>query len=672
VNQGDHVLASTDDGATWQPRGRLPLLPTMSLSFDPVNPDHVMAATTNGVAFSADAGATWAVRNAGIHETAVGNFFVRHDSSNYVYAQTFDDQLVWRRSPIDGTWSGIASQAAGTLTPLSPSVGGTGFGASAVAPGTLYLIHNGRYGRSDDDGATWRLVGNTLNTNTLTLDPQDAMVAYIGGTLPGGARKTVDGGVHWTPLAGGLPPGVEDIVVNASNPQIVYAAMDYTSTLPAPIYKSADGGATWSPSATGVTDPFVWRLRGHPAEPATLFAAGQSGLWRTTDGGIGWKLVFGSNAADVAVDPAPPHALYVAANSSSLRSVDGGDTWEDLLGGEIGGTYASTVALAPEQSGRVLLAVRDRGIHELTIAPDLDLSTDAGELFVAVPRTVTMRVKNKGPFTATHVALVVQPGVAQYAYTAQSSTASCTKSLSTLTCVTDILRPGETSSVGLALTPDVDGYFVSMQVAANESDAVAANNHVLVATSRVNDIKVELAGSVATAQTGASYDYTLTLSNLGPSPSLGVQGLVTLPANVTYQGVTATGLSCAQAAELVTCRTPNLGAGASATAVISVKAVTAGTATATARSVLEPGGTDRVSGNDSASAQVTLTDPPPPASSSSGGSGSGSSSSSGGGSTSSGGASAGGGGKGGGGLDYLLLTFLLCTVAGRRWSARSC
>jgi photosystem II stability/assembly factor-like uncharacterized protein len=652
IDWEDRALVSADGGATWtlHPQ-RMPIEVAIEISFDPVTND-VVVATNSGVLYSSDAGLTWSVRNGGIHETSIGHLVARHDSSNAVYALTFDDQVVWRRNPAAGTWEGIGSMANAILS-AQPGEGGFGLDVARSAPGTLFVVEEGQLGRSDDDGATWSALGHVNGARALAVDPQNPQVLYVGGGQPLTARKSIDGGMTWAPLAG-LPAGIEEIVIDRANPQTLYAVRNSSANAAPAIYKSENGGASWAGAANGIDGNFVWKLVQHPADSQTLYVCSPGGVWRTKDGGANWTRIYTLASYDIAIHPDPPHTLYVSANESSARSVDDGANWEWLQASSIGGGNAGEIELVPGRAATVLLSKGNRGLNELTIAPDLRLTASAGEAFVGVRQGFTFTIANDSAFTATNVALVVTVPDSSDAYVSSSPTLTCVFSGNTFTCSSPLLRGGATATFTLSLTPTGDAQPFAASVAAQESDVEPLNNGVIIDLERRTDLRMELTTNVPAVLTAEEWVYRMTLTNLGPSPAVGARGVLTLPANATY--VSATGaLACSHVAGVVTCDAGGLEVGGSAQGEIRVRAASAGVASGTAVASAAPGASDRTAGNDQVTVAVTISDPAtpaptptptptPPAT-----------------------PPASGGKKGGGGsLDYLLLALLTGAATLRR------
>jgi photosystem II stability/assembly factor-like uncharacterized protein len=85
---GAHVFRSTNGGRTWANRtGNLPDIPVNALVVDPANPDHLYAATDNGVYRSTDAGRRWIDFSNGLPNALVGDL-IFHDRLRLLRAGT--------------------------------------------------------------------------------------------------------------------------------------------------------------------------------------------------------------------------------------------------------------------------------------------------------------------------------------------------------------------------------------------------------------------------------------------------------------------------------------------------------------------------------------------------------------------------------------------------------
>jgi photosystem II stability/assembly factor-like uncharacterized protein len=107
------------------------------------------------------------------------------------------------------------------------------------------------------------------------------------------------------------------------------------------LLRSDDDGDTWGPVSLG---PATRLLSSDPIQHTILYAAGPSGVYKTTDDAVTWALILaygpgiGGEALALAASPADPNLLYLGvgggraapADFRFFRSRDGGATWQQL------------------------------------------------------------------------------------------------------------------------------------------------------------------------------------------------------------------------------------------------------------------------------------------------------------------------------------------------------
>ncbi len=128
---------------------------------------------------------------------------------------------------------------------------------------------------------------------------------------------------------------------------------------------STDAGASWTQAGNLPMGP-PRSLAAHPSVPGVVFAGGTHGLFKSTDAGKTWKLVYQSPAAqwggsepgvwDIAVDPGNPTRVFALAwQDGLLISTNTGETWQRAE--TPGGQYLSPrdrIFVDPKGSGTVL------------------------------------------------------------------------------------------------------------------------------------------------------------------------------------------------------------------------------------------------------------------------------------------------------------------------------
>lgn len=289
--------------------------------------------------------------------------------------------------------------------------------------------------RSTDGGGSFEHVGlsETHNIPRLAVDPTDPDVCYVAalGHLWGdnderGLYRTRDGGESWERVLQG-PDGVGacDVVLDPTNPAIVYAALYGPRRTPwsfegiqdgAGIWRSDDGGDHWRRLTAGLPER-TGRigLTVHAADPEILYAVVESdqggsgrsmfddrspagGLFRSDDGGSTWRRVHELNFrpfyfSRVAVDPVDPDRVYVPGWDVAI-STDGGRSLVRSGSTEVHVDHHAIV-ICPEDPQLILLG-NDGGLylsHDAARTWDFLNILDVGQFYhVDVDDSVPFRI----------------------------------------------------------------------------------------------------------------------------------------------------------------------------------------------------------------------------------------------------------------------------------------
>lgn len=116
-------------------------------------------------------------------------------------------------------------------------------------------------------------------------------------------------------------------------------------------------GADGSFSHVGVHLPLLITLAVDTREPARIYAAGLSGVMRSSDGGMTWRIVTGWDETEpkaLALDPLQRDTVYVGLPDGFIVSTDRGQTWHRREHGlPARGKYTQSLQVDRTRAGRV-------------------------------------------------------------------------------------------------------------------------------------------------------------------------------------------------------------------------------------------------------------------------------------------------------------------------------
>ncbi len=224
---------------------------------------------------------------------------------------------VWKTTDAGVTWKNVSDGSFGgsigavAVSEWDPNVIYVGGGEKTVRGN---VSHGDGVWRSTDAGRTWTSVGltDTRHVARIRIHPRDPDLAYVAamGHLFGpnqerGVYRTKDGGKNWEKiLFTDEQAGCVDLVLDPTNPRIIYATF--------------------------------WRII---RQPWTLESGGEgSGIWKSTDGGDSWTELTENEGlpkgpigiSGISVSASNPDNLYAiieAEEGGVFRSRDAGKTW---------------------------------------------------------------------------------------------------------------------------------------------------------------------------------------------------------------------------------------------------------------------------------------------------------------------------------------------------------
>lgn len=410
------VMRSDNAGASWRLAGQdTPYI--ISLAHDPTNPDRVYACSFEGKMYrSDDAGATWLDISEGLPADDINGAAVSA-ATGTVYALTAE-QGVYRSHDggahwwpantapfaglravniaIDpahddiyvGLWGGglRSSDGGNTWTSLPLDFGEDYPSAISTAsipngPSIVFISVLNEQGqgidpgrpvlRSNDRGATWTVLGETIPSNDATavaVAPGLAARVYLASGI--GVYLSDDLGATWNYASGGLDDTpVTSLAVDPTDPQRVLAAT------PDGLFQTVNGGAIWTPLDFDHADLGAVPLAVRFAGAGRIFVGTtERGVFFSTNNGVSWRggvtpetSVMVPHA--LAVDPLDRDTLWVATGDQGVAaSRDRGETWS-LENTGLGADVMFTITIDPVEPSTIYATSQDAGVW---------VSTDAG------------------------------------------------------------------------------------------------------------------------------------------------------------------------------------------------------------------------------------------------------------------------------------------------------
>jgi photosystem II stability/assembly factor-like uncharacterized protein len=286
---------------------------------------------------------------------------------------------VWKTNDFGNTWNPIfddqpsGSVGAIAVAPSDPNIIYVGSGEGLQRPDLA--VGDGLY-KSMDAGKTWSHLGlrDAQQITAIVVDPKNPDRVFVaveghpyGPNAERGVFRSLDGGKTFEKvLYKDENTGAADLVMDPSNPQILFAALWAARVAPweirsgesfvipgSGLYKSTDGGSTWESIVKGLpaAEDRIARIgiAIAPSNPKRMYLSveakkGKAGIYRSDDAGESWQLVNTDHriagrepgAMGIAVAPDDADTIYVA-NTASWKSTNGGKSfvgWKGAPGGD--------------------------------------------------------------------------------------------------------------------------------------------------------------------------------------------------------------------------------------------------------------------------------------------------------------------------------------------------
>ena len=343
-------------------------LAVSAVATDPQDPNNLYAGDDGGgFYYSHDGGQAWALATGSEIRAGVRDIVVDPNDSDIVYLiDGFGDlsESTDRGQTIGAPFVNFMDPECLEIPPSSSD--------------TLYVCVNGGIWKGVKSGAAWDYDDFVLleggmpmgDAHSLSIDPQDNDILWVGLDSYGGVAKSTDGGDTWAPMGLSEAPDVTAVVAHPTLGSEILAGTEDLSG--GKIYKSSDGGATWQLKLADIGTPEVFVY--HPNDPSCVYVATYGyGVLRSLDGGETWHdfsdgLYYPLLEALAITGASPPTLLTGSLGSgiSTATATTGpSDTgsWQTaaVYGGEM-----TSIAVHPDDPQTVYVGTRDAGVFKST------------------------------------------------------------------------------------------------------------------------------------------------------------------------------------------------------------------------------------------------------------------------------------------------------------------
>lgn len=292
-----------------------------------------------------------------IQDTAITNLGVQGQYNMGLYVSESNYQhvslgLVWtKRSTSGGTpgsWSGPTNYVHADVHDIVEH--------NAV----IYHANDGGLFKSLDGGITFTDLSGGLEITEMYRiagTPQNVNLLYAGNQDNGTFRRTVNS--TFTVVTGN---DGTDCVIDYTNQDIVYTSSQFGY-----FYKSTNGGASFThPVGPPGTGAFISPMLMDPADPDVLFVALDS-LWRSDDGMATWtnlgSPLSGGNFTFMAQGTDDRTVIYASSISTLYRTSDALDpsgpiSWTNITSG-LPGQFVAGITVNPDNANEVYVCLGD-------------------------------------------------------------------------------------------------------------------------------------------------------------------------------------------------------------------------------------------------------------------------------------------------------------------------
>jgi len=357
--RGKGMFKTTDGGMSWigissTSDPRLGSAEVFDITIDPSKPNTVYAALTAlGIVRSTDAGTTW--------RTLTEEFSAQGSRTTHLLLGKTAGRLIY------GTDAGSIVKSINGGDSWSPSRNGLQFDrilSLESYPDNPDLVFAGTETgiiQSTDFGTTWSPAGSGLPrvATLLTISPKGPtpiMYAYGNGA---GLRASSDKGLSWYAADTELGGATVDVMTTDKTGEQLLAGAGGTCLS---FFQSLSGG--WIPSGEGIAGGEITSLSPYPDQPGSFFATTPAGVFQTTNGGLAWQSATSTLRMTPFLFESHPSIntrLYAAGEQGLFVSTNRGKSWVQSrpLGTH---WYVRSLTFSPTNAGVILAGTSNGGI----------------------------------------------------------------------------------------------------------------------------------------------------------------------------------------------------------------------------------------------------------------------------------------------------------------------
>ncbi len=322
--QGIGVVASDNGGSSWTKvaaiLGSGGITPT-SIAIHPKTPGTFCFGMEAGNIYrTVNGGRTWSPTRVGTGSPGPVTMTVDPLHPEHIYAGTENDLLL--STDFGMTWKSIANTLPHVPTSIAVSEGQQHPALFAYGEGMGLR-------RSTDDGALWLPRYTGLGGSTVTAIAGDDSCRVLYATCRSSMHRWTPATESWTSVSNGLAGGpIVSMTVGADSGSIVHLA---TAT---GIFTTRDSGTTWIMGPRQLQGKQVTLISSHPTLVTRMLAGGEGEMFFSADKGATWEHAKPLRAKhDIrSLTYSPTNAALVigaAVKEGIVTSSDGGISWRE-------------------------------------------------------------------------------------------------------------------------------------------------------------------------------------------------------------------------------------------------------------------------------------------------------------------------------------------------------